>query len=347
MTLRQDAMRLSVLLALLWIAAFAFAQTAGPMLPQAGLPTPRTVSTSEYRAHLDALRELVAACRHTPSSCDASRVGDDNRVQPASGPAYIERFGWLRDVLEDRGDPAHKKQAALLPQAEERLREQAAELDQPIAPPTLVSKPTQSARDAVLSRKEFRTTGGYSLSERLAAWFSDLINRLFGGVSSLGRMAPWLGTALQWGTLLLAATLLLLWVYRTLDRQRVAIGKLQVEGHNAEAQAESRLWAARAREFAERGEWREAVHALYWASIVALEDRRTLRRSGTRTPREALRLIESLDPASHLREPLRAQTREFERIWYGLQPAAAADYESALTHYAALQGGAGTRVAGA
>ena len=115
-----------------------------------------------------------------------------------------------------------------------------------------------------------------------------------------------------------------------MDRQRVTIGRLGTDAINAEQQAESRMWAARARAYAEGGEWREAVHALYWASIVALEDRRTLRRSGTRTPREALRLI---DPASHLREPLRAQTGEFERIWYGLRPAGREDYARVLALY--------------
>ena len=329
-------------LLLLMAVGGAAAQVSEPMLPHAGLPPLKTVSTGEFRAHLDALRGIVLACEHIESACDPARVGDDNSVKPDDAPAYTERFGWLRNLLEDRGDPSHEKRSALLPHADERLRQQIAELDQPVAPPAVVSKSMQSARAAVLSRKEFRTADGYSLSDRLAAWFSQLLGRLFGGVSTLGRKAPWLGTAVQWGTLLLVAALLVLWAYRALDRQRVTIGRLQTDAMDAEQQAESRMWAARARTYAESGEWREAVHALYWASIVALEDRRTLRRSGTRTPREALRLI---DPASHLREPLRAQTGEFERIWYGLQPAEAADYESALMHYNALQAGSGPRTA--
>ena len=344
MSVRLAAMRSIVSSCILLVAASLTAQTPGPLLPRAGLPPLKTVSTTEYRAHLEALRGLVLACERSASACDPSGVGDDNAVNPGNAPAFTERFGWLRDLLEDRGDPSHAKRSALLPHADERLQQQSAELEQAAPSAVLLSKPMQSARASVLSRKEFRTVGGYSLGDRLAAWFSELINRMFGGVSSLGRVAPWLGTALQWGTLLLAATLLILWVYRALDRQRVAIGRLQTDASNAEAQAESRLWATRARELADLGEWREAIHALYWASIVALEDRRTLRRSGTRTPREALRLI---DPASHLREPLRAQTGEFERIWYGLQPAAAADYQSALTHYQALQAATGARTAGA
>jgi hypothetical protein len=330
------------MLLLLMAAGSLAAQGPGPMLPHAGLPPLQTVSTAEFRAHLDALRGIVLACERIESACDPARVGDDNYVNPGSAPAYIERLGWLRDLLEDRGDPSHAKRTALLPHADERLQQQIAELDQPVAPTPVVSKSMQSARSGVLSRKEFRTTSGYSLGDRLTAWFSQLLERMFGGVSSLGRMAPWLGTAVQWSTLLLAATLLVLWAYRALDRQRVTIGRLGTDAANAEQHAESRMWASKARAFADQGEWREAVHALYWASIIVLEDRRTLRRSGTRTPREALRLI---DPASHLREPLQAQTGEFERIWYGLQQAEAADYESALTHYKALQAESGTRTA--
>ena len=194
----------------------------------------------------------------------------------------------------------------------------------------------RAARNTILARKEFRTTETYSWQDRVTAWITDLLNRIFGGASSLGRMAPWLGTAIEWGTLLLAATLLVVWIYRTLDRQRVAIGRLQGDVSTAQQQAESRAWAEKARAFAEQVAWRDAVHALYWASIVLLEDRRSLRRSATRTPREALRLI---DPASQLHAPLEAQTGDFERIWYGLRPATADDYRVAMQYCKAIQDG--------
>ncbi len=314
----------------------AGAQVPQPGIPHAGLPGLQTISATQYREHLLALQALVAACQVQAEACEPARVGDlDDFVRPGAGESYIERYGWLRDLLNDRNDPGHKQRIELLPHAAQRLAEQLRELDAPSSPPPLTAA-EKSSRTAVLARREFRTTEDYSLMERLGAWVSNLLGKLFGGFSTLGRMAPWLGTALQWGALLLTAVLLLVWVYRALDRQRVALGRLHAGGPSAEAQAESRAWAAQAQGHAEKGEWRDAVHALYWASIVSLEDRRTLRRSGTRTPREALRLI---DPASHLREPLRAQTGEFERIWYGLQPAQADDYQSALNHHRTLQAG--------
>ncbi len=337
MSLRLWFRNLIVLAALLHLSTCGVvAQAPQPIVPHAGLPGVRTVSRADYRDHLQALRTLVAACQHSDAACDPKQVGDfDDLIHSGSGPDVIERYGWLRDLLEDRNDPGHKRRTELLPHAAQRLAEQTAEASTAPSNSTLTQAQT-SARSAVLARKEFRTAEAYSWSDRLFAWFSEVINRLFGGVSSLGRMAPWIGTAIEWGTLLVAVSLFFLWVYRALDRQRVAIGHLGGDVAQAQQRAESRAWAEQARSHAERGDWRDAVHALYWASIVLLEDRRTLRRSSTRTPREALRMI---DPASHLREPLQTQTGEFERIWYGLRPARAGDYQNALQHYQALQAG--------
>jgi hypothetical protein len=82
-----------------------------------------------------------------------------------------------------------------------------------------------------------------------------------------------------------------------------------------------------AEEHAAGGRFRDAVHCLYWASIVTLEGRRLWQPDRARTPREYLRL---LDPASATAPLLRRQTFSFETIWYGLRPAARPDYDSAL-----------------
>jgi hypothetical protein len=322
-----------IVFALLCLAGLTCEAQVPQVVPHAGLPATKDVSTAEYRAHLDALRQLVADCGRVVTACDAAKVGDDDRVTPAAGPAYVERYGWLRDLMLDRNDADHKLRLEMLPRAEQRLVEQESELDEP-ARGVAVTDAQRAARTAVLRRSEFRTDEGYSLRERLFAWLGEKLAKFFGGISSLGRSAPWLGTALQWGALVGALVLLLLWIYRALDRQRIALGKLSGDVSREAALAESRAWVERAKVYAEGGKWREAVHALYWASIVVLEDRRTLRRSGTRTPREALKLVDLSSPIGML---LRAQTSDFERIWYGLQDAGAADYESALAQYEAMR----------
>jgi hypothetical protein len=312
----------------------AVGQSPRAVVPHAGLASVKAVSTAEYRAHLDILRALVADCGRVVTACDATKVGDDDRVQPASGAAYIERYGWLRDLLDDRNDTNHAQRLEMLPRAEQRLAEQEAELDGRRPQSGEITAAQKAAREAVLRRSEFRTDRGYSVWDRIGAWITEQLNKLFGGASALGRAAPWLGAALQWGALLAAGVILLLWIYRALDRQRVALRLSSGDVSREAALAASRLWADQAREHAERGEWRDAVHALYWASIVVLEDRRTLRRSGTRTPREALKLVNAASPLGAL---LRAQTGEFERIWYGLQPAVANDYEQARVQYEAMR----------
>jgi hypothetical protein len=324
-------------------AGWCVAQSPVPVVPHPGLPSAKTVTVAQYRAHLDSLRQLVADCGRVVTACDATKVGDDDRVQPPGGAAYVERYGWLHDLLEDRNDTEHHLRREMLPRAEQRLAEQEAELDAP-QHGEAVTAAEKAARDTVLRRGEFRTDRGYSLTDRIGAWISEQFNKLFNGASSLGRAAPWLGTALEWSALLTALLLLLLWVYRALDRQRVALGRLSGGVTREEALAASRVWADQAKQHAERGEWRDAVHALYWASIVVLEDRRTLRRSGTRTPREALKLVDAASPLGGL---LRAQTGEFERIWYGLQEADAGDYEQARTQYEAMREARAAAVNGA
>ena len=300
----------------------------------AGLPVPRDVSVAEYRAHLDALRILVADCGRVITACAKDKVGSDDRVHPAPGSDYLERYGWLRDLLDDRNDTSHTLRNEQLPHAAQRLSEQEAELDQLVLAAPLLTQ-QRASRDRVLAAKEFQTVREFSLTERIAAWVSEKLSKLFGGAAALGRIAPWLGKALEWGALLLAATLLVLWVYRTLERQRTSLGRLDGDSARAAAEAESRAWADLAKQHAAAGEWRDAVHCMYWATIVLLENRRTLRPSSTRTPREALALI---DAASHIKVPLRAQTRAFERIWYGYAAAHETDFNEAVEQHRQVQG---------
>jgi hypothetical protein len=101
------------------------------------------------------------------------------------------------------------------------------------------------------------------------------------------------------------------------------------------------LWLADARRAAAAGQWREAIHFAYWASISRLESRRLWPADRARTPREYLALVAADDP----RKPLLATlTRSFERVWYGGRAAAESDYRKAEALADALisgtQGGA-------
>ena len=80
---------------------------------------------------------------------------------------------------------------------------------------------------------------------------------------------------------------------------------------------------------AELGDYREAVHCAYWATIVHLEGLGLLKRDHARTPRESLRLLE---PHPKERQLLGDFTHNFELIWYGYRPASPEDWTNARTH---------------
>jgi hypothetical protein len=81
---------------------------------------------------------------------------------------------------------------------------------------------------------------------------------------------------------------------------------------------------------------------LYWAAIVLLEARRAWRHNPTRTPREYVRLLK---PGSARQRALRGLTQVFERVWYGLREADAAEYARAREMYEALVADAAETVA--
>jgi hypothetical protein len=97
------------------------------------------------------------------------------------------------------------------------------------------------------------------------------------------------------------------------------------------------LWLDDARRAAAKGDWREAIHFLYWAAISRLESRRLWPADRARTPREYLALVAAEDPR---RSGLSQLTSTFERFWYGGRQAAEGDYKSAERIATGLIGGA-------
>jgi hypothetical protein len=156
---------------------------------------------------------------------------------------------------------------------------------------------------------------------------------LFDGVSQFGKRSPWLVPLVEWSSITLSAAGLLAWMLRTIQRQRLAV---RIEsGASVEVwQKESDNWAELARSEAARQDWRAAVHCLYWATIVMMEGRKMWRQNRARTPREYLLLLE---PGSRMQQALRSLTQLFERIWYGLRPAAESDYANALVLFEELR----------
>ena len=97
------------------------------------------------------------------------------------------------------------------------------------------------------------------------------------------------------------------------------------------------MWLEDARRAAASGQWREAIHFLYWAAISRLESKRLWPADRARTPREYLALVAPEDPR---RPGLATLTGSFERVWYGGRAAAESDYQRAEQIANALISGA-------
>jgi hypothetical protein len=221
----------------------------------------------------------------------------------------------------------------LLREAVARLDEDVALSDESVAQSGDTFQRARKQADEVLSRPEFRTVAQESYWEREVARFWQWVDELFGGVSRFGKRSPWLVPLTEWGSITLAAAGVLMWVLRTMQRQRLAV-RIESTATAELWQKESDNWAELARSEAARQDWRAAVHCLYWATIVMMEGRKLWRQNRARTPREYLLLLE---PGSRVQQTLRLLTQTFERIWYGLRPAAESDYESALVLFEELR----------
>jgi hypothetical protein len=282
---------------------FAAAQIAVPQFQ----PHLQQVTPAVYRVQVRALRE-------------------------SSGDSFQVRWQWLRELLNTARNPAAPSRNTLLDQASARLDD---ELNQPAGQPSSSVDIVHARRtaDAILNRPEFRIVGHQSWWDRELAEFYSWLGRIFSVTSSFGRRSPWLVPVLEWTFISLSVAGVLVWVVRTMQRQRVALS-LGASLPAADWHKESAQWADLARAEAGDGNWREAIHCLYWASIVALESRRLWRRDYARTPREYLRLLDHNSPRH---TELRALTSIFERIWYGLRPAAHSDYLQALALFEDLR----------
>ena len=327
-----------------------------PLRGQTVTVTPTTgrfqdASLEDYRKHLVALAGLTQACAKARDvkTCDPLLVGLDDRVPlGAHGERRLVRYGWLR-VLFSRaeesdeaqqapksGKPVESSDAVVQPKPrttsqllEDALTRLQADLAQAGKPPAQEPDHTRerATMQEVLAGREFRglkqPDARDSLLERVNRW----LNKLFDGVDKLRTHSRWIGRALIWG-FLLAVGVGLVWALLQLER-RWRIRLLPESDGPAPDAASARdwqLWMADAREAAGGGQWREAIHFLYWAVISRLESKRLWPADRARTPREYLALVA---PDDGRKPGLASLTLTFERTWYGGRATHESDYRRA------------------
>ncbi len=312
------------------------------------------VSLDAYRGHLEKLQAVVTACRKLRSrgACNPDQVGPDDQVKWSSGGATVQRairYGWLRETLDRAGKKEEPKKAnaipvqgvvatpvsvdALLAQAQQRLEadwKQAGGL----APETRADHARERKSIAtILARREYQGVSETSAWERFQEWLENLLARIFGRLIAFGARSPWIAFTLR--VLLIGVLCVaLVWVLIRLERRaRARLVPDAQPAAGAPSAREWQLWFQDAQRMAAQGQWREAIHFLYWAAISRLESKRMWPADRARTPREYLSLFPAADSR---RENLTALTRSFEKTWYGGREAAASDFAAALQRAAGL-----------
>ena len=231
---------------------------------------------------------------------------------------------------EEPTRPLKPTTSELLQAAQLRLTQDIAQADgaaagQPAAAPDYANE--RATMKQVLAGRDFRNleppTRRDSILEKLSEW----LNRLIENIAKLHANTAWAGRVIVWG-FILAVCVGLAWGLLQLERRWRL--RLVPESDGPAAGAASardwQLWLADARRAAAAGEWREAIHFVYWAAISRLESRRLWPADRARTPREYLALVTADDPR---RAGLATLTGSFERTWYGGRTAGESDYRKA------------------
>lgn len=224
-------------------------------------------------------------------------------------------------------------------EAHEWVENLAAEVEASAKAPATSTTQASAELDRILARQEFkgvRPPSAWDLfRQRMAAWLDSLLIGLF---RSIGRH-PIGGRIVFWLIMIAAVVCVALWLIRFLqsrDRMDTLASSASVIAPRTWQE-----WIRLAREAANRGDYREAVHSAYWTGIVRLEDSGVFPRDRTRTPREYLRLVNNpspgeLAPRPMHRVPLTALTSRLEQIWYANRGASPEDFQESLRQLEAL-----------
>ncbi len=193
--------------------------------------------------------------------------------------------------------------------------------------------------DRILAGTEFAAvhppTAWDLFRQRLAEWIGRLFGKIFSGLERY----PIGGKILFWIVVVVCVGFVALWFFRfAISRDRM---EALPPGRMTVASRTWQKWIRAAREAANRGDFREAVHSAYWAGITRMENLGALPRDPSITPREYLRLVSEpvegeLASRASYREQLSALTVRLEKIWYANRGASPEDYRDALRQLEAM-----------
>jgi len=282
-----------------------------------------TLSLAEYRVELDRLSSEIAILKQHPEKAFGvrSRLPEMFRVQH-DGTSWEVDNGPLRDALQQVVGAKEDARAAMIDRMQERIRwlkQQTEEFSRPASPQA------RTRLDEIFTRFEFRGVRGPSLWEM---WRDEVLSTLDRWLSKIFRSAPRVeqaGQVFVWLMIAAVASGLGVYLYRV---SRTIRPEAQRDVLQFSPSAKHwRKWLAEAREAADHGRFREAIHSAYWSGVSYLEATGAWVPDRARTPREYLRLL----PASSTsRAGLNSLTRSLELVWYGDRVAASEDFAQVL-----------------
>jgi hypothetical protein len=281
---------------------------------------------------------------------EKDKAAGESAHKPAEKPAISSAAGQKEKPNEKGLWPAPRTTTEQLQDAQTRLAEDLAETNTtPAAEPAYAQE--RETMKQVLAGREFRnlddTPARDSAMEKFVNWVRYWLSRLFGSIAELSSQSPWIGRLILWGFILVVCVGLVWGLIQLERRSRLRlVPEDRSPGPGAASARDWQLWLEDARRAAAAGQWREAIHFIYWASISRLESRRLWPADRARTPREYLALVAAEDPR---KAGLAKLTGSFERIWYGGRAAAESDYaraEQLATALIAASGASGSAGSG-
>jgi hypothetical protein len=292
------------------------------------VPLGNAANAERRLVRYDWLRVLLSRAKlkdETPEKAqDKDRIQDKSQARPADGAE--------QPPAEETTRPPKPTTSQLLQAAETRLTQDIAQANAMEAGPAAVTVEHTNERGTmkqVLSGRDFRNLETSTVRDTMLEKLGEWLNRLWENAAMLQARAAWVGRVIVWG-FILAVCVGLAWGLLQLER-RWRIRLIPESDGPAAGAASARdwqLWLADARRAAAAGQWREAIHFVYWATISRLESKRLWPADRARTPREYLALVAAEDPR---KAGLATLTGSFERTWYGGRVAGESDYSQAET----------------
>jgi len=305
------------------LLVFCCCSQAQPTPPPSDASAP--LSLESYKAELQGWSQQLDSLQAHPETAPNFRATLPPKSFVREGAQTLEvGHSWLNSALVEFTAAKPERRPELLRQMQVRLAAQQHEADafRQTAPYPASSRQKLAA---ILSQREFSRVHGPSAwdlwKQRINNWIVRWLDRIFSGVS----YSPRGGEILVWIVIAVALCIVAIWLKRTATRRIEDWPREPIPF--APSAKHWRKWLAEARDAAQQGRWRDAIHLAYWAAISQLEQGGAWIPDRARTPREYLR---ALPAANRNRPELEALTRRFEMTWYGRHDAASEDFADTL-----------------